>query len=207
MEEPAASVAARPGRPRDPDIEDRVFGAAMDVYSRTGWSGFNFEAVTRVSGVGKAAIYRRWPDRGALLADTLKARWGTVEEVDNGSLRADLMRLAEMFLTRLTGEHGPATTQVQADRLHYEEVRTATDDYIQMTIYNGRQIVHRAVERGELPRGTRPALIIDLVVGGVQNHVMSTPPSLRPQMEAQMHEYGSDLVDTVIRGIGASPPT
>jgi len=191
---------ARPGRPRDPDIEDRVFDAAMAIYASAGWAGFNFEVITRATGIGKAAIYRRWPYRGALLADTLRARWMTVEDIDTGNLRDDLIRLVRLILTSHTGRYGFAAIQMQADRLHHDEVREATDEYVQKTIRAGRQIVHRAVARGELPVRIKPALIIDPVVGGAQNHVTSTPPDLRPAMEASMFDFGDDLVDTVLRG-------
>jgi DNA-binding transcriptional MerR regulator/predicted nucleic acid-binding protein len=45
---------ARPGRPRDPNLESRVFAAALRVYAEAGWSGFSFDAVARRAGVGKA---------------------------------------------------------------------------------------------------------------------------------------------------------
>jgi hypothetical protein len=67
-------------------------------------------------------------------------------------------------------------------------------------VHVGRQIVRRAVRRGELPGGTSPTVIVDLVVGGIQNHVISTPAHLRPRMEARMYEFGEELVDTVLRG-------
>jgi AcrR family transcriptional regulator len=173
----------------------------MDLYSRAGWAGFNFEAITRATGIGKAAIYRRWPDRGKLLADVMKARWMTVEDINAGNLRDDLLQLVSLFFTRLTGPYGSAMVQMQADRLHYKEVREATDGYILQTVRAGRQIVRRAVARGELPSQMSPTLIIDLVVGGVQNHVLSTPPSLRPEMESGMHDFAQDLVESVLRGV------
>ena len=195
------------GRPRDPDIEDRVYDAAIDIYSHAGWAGFNFAAISRAAGIGKNAMYRRWSSREDLLADTLKARWISVEEIDTGYLRDDLLRLAMLFMTLLNGKYGSAQVQMQADRLHFQEVRTATDDYFRQMVRLGRQIVRRAVSRGELPPQMSPTLIIDLVVGGATNHVMSTPPSLRSDMAARMDHFGAELVDAVLRGVSAEIPS
>jgi hypothetical protein len=52
-----------------------------------------------------------------------------------------------------------------------------------------------------LPKGTSPTLALDLIVGGVTNHVAATPTDLRPAMEWKMHAYGETLVDTILRGI------
>lgn len=197
--------AGRPGRPRDPDIEDRVFDAAIHIYSRVGWAGFNFESVTRATGIGKAAIYRRWPTRGELLAATLNARWISAQEIDTGTLRGDLLSLVADFSNRLTSGYGSVAVHVNADRIHYPEAREATDAFIKQEVRAGRQIVRRAVTRGELPQGTWPSLIIDLVVGAMLNHVMSTPPSLRAKMEASLGGFGEEVVDTVLRGVAASP--
>jgi AcrR family transcriptional regulator len=199
--------AGRPGRPRNPDIEDRVFDAAIDIYGRVGWAGFNFEVVTRATGIGKAAIYRRWPTREDLLAATLSARWGTVNDIDTGTLRGDLLCLVSYFSERLTGSFGAVSVHINADRLHFPEARQATDAFIADEIRAGRQIVRRAMARGELPEHTRPSLVIDLVVGGMQNHVLTTPPSLRAEMEASIKEFGEDLVDTVLRGVSTGSGT
>ena len=208
VREPHAADTVKAGRPRDPDIEDRVYDAAIDIYSHAGWAGFNFAAVSRAAGIGKNAIYRRWSSRGELLADTLEARWIPLEEIDTGGLRDDLHRLTMLFLELLTSQYGYAAVQMQVDRQHFEEVRAATDDYVMGTVRLGRQIVRRAVARGELPPQMSPTLIIDLVVGGVTNHVMSTPPELRPEMETRMGDFGAHLVDAVLRGVSAeiSPP-
>lgn len=177
-----------------------MFDAAIELYSHAGWAGFNFEAITRATGIGKAALYRRWPGRAELLVDTLKARWYTVNEINTGRLRDDLLALTRMFLDQMTSRRGNIHLQIMMDTENYDEVRDATAAYRTSLAKDGRAIVRRAVDRGELPAGTSPTLIIDMVVGGIQNHVVSTPPELRAKMEARMHEYGEQLVDAVLTG-------
>src|ERR1700689_1033461 len=123
MSQPGEEVAKRLGRPRDPDIEDRVYDAAMEIYSQLGWPGFTFEAITKATGIGKAAVYRRWSSRGQLLAETFEHRWLTVDEIDSGSLREDLIQLVAMFLDRMTGRYGMAFVHMWIDRVNYPEAQ------------------------------------------------------------------------------------
>ena len=46
-----------------------------------------------------------------------------------------------------------------------------------------------------------PTLLTDLVVGGIHNHVIATPPALRPERESQMYAYAEQLVDAALRGV------
>ena len=61
----ATDRPATRGRPADPDIEQRVLAAALTVYGEVGWAGFTLDRVARRAPVGKAALYRRWPSKGA----------------------------------------------------------------------------------------------------------------------------------------------
>ncbi|BEL05549.1 TetR/AcrR family transcriptional regulator [Actinoplanes sichuanensis] len=196
-----AVQGSRRGRPRDPDVEDRVFDAAIELYGRTGWAGFNFEGVARVSGIGKAALYRRWSHRAQLLNDALKARWIRVDDIDTGDIRGDLLAVARLLLDVLTGIRGEVYLRILTDTGLHPEVHEATADYRAGVVAPSRAMVHRAAARGELPAGTDPGLVIDLVVGAVQNHVLTTPPELRDRMQERMHAYAEQVVDTVLRGV------
>ncbi|SRR5258706_10784849 len=89
---------ARPGRPRDPDLEPRVLAAALRVYAEAGWSGFSFGAVARRAGVGKAPLYLRWQSKEDLLLAALSAHTSTMPIRDSGSLRDDLTEYARRLL-------------------------------------------------------------------------------------------------------------
>ena len=180
-----------------------MFDAAMALYAETGWTGFNFDAVARAAGVGKASIYRRWPTREQLLRQTFEARWYAVETIDAGDLRGDLLRLARMIGRTLTGPYGGARTRMALDSAQFPEVRECFRPYSEALVHQARAIVRRAIARGEIAAGVNPGLLMDLVVGGVTNHVGSTPLRLRTAMIAKMDAFTIDLVETVLRGVGA----
>lgn len=201
----ASAATPTRGRPRDPGLEDRVFDAAIALYAETGWAGFSFEAVARRAGVGKAGLYSRWPSRQVLLRQTLEARWLKPERFDTGALRSDLVSLARQLFGVLTSPYAGAARWMAIDRVNHAEAREATAPYSDAAIRQGRAIVRRAILRGELAGEVNPGLVMDLVVGGVTNHVGTTPARLRGAMIDKMDAFSTELVETVLKGVGAAP--
>jgi AcrR family transcriptional regulator len=81
-------------RARDPAILD----AALAVLTENGYDATNMDDIAARAGVGKAAIYRRWASKAALITDTL-VYWRTDlltrDAPDTGSLAGDLDALVE----------------------------------------------------------------------------------------------------------------
>ncbi len=200
----ATSEGARRGRPRDPDIEDRVYDAAASLYSQAGWHGFRVDTLARQSGVGKDAIYRRWSDRVQLLAHVLVARSLFFDDIDTGDTRGDLTLVADLYIAHLTGPYGNLLHQVLTDRVHYPEVREASDGYYRTLVLAGRRIGRRALRRGDVPSTAAATLMIDMIIGGIQNHIVTTPRELRTQMQARLPQFRDNLVNAAITGVNAS---
>ncbi len=198
-----APAAAR-GRPRDPGLEDRVFDAAIALYAEVGWASFSFEAVARRAGVGKAGLYSRWAGRQDLLRQTFEARWLAPARIDTGTLRGDLIALARQVFAAFTSEYAGAARWSSVDAETHPEARAAVAPYTEASIRQGRAIVRRGIARGDVAAGVNPGLLMDLVVGGVTNHVRTTPPRLRSAMINKMEAFTADLVDTVLRGVGVA---
>jgi AcrR family transcriptional regulator len=198
--------SGRRGRPRDPDVEEKVFDAALQLYAQHGWSGFTFEAISRETGIGKPALYRRWASRGELLAQTFQTRWFVVDRIDTGSLHDDLLTLARMTLEHMLSSHGQAVMHMQVDSRRYPEVARSTAAYRESMVSAAREIVLRGIRRGEVRAGTSPALVLDMVFGAAMNHVTSAPPALLPRVAATADEFAQALVDGVVRGLGPATP-
>lgn len=189
------------GRPRDPGLDDRVFDAAIRLYAEGGWASLTFEAVARRASVGKASLYARWPTRAELLNRTLEARWFAVDRIDTGSLRGDLTALARNIFSVLTSPYGNAARWIDLDAALHPEVRAAAAPYIDSAIQQGRAIVRRAIARGELAPRINPGLVMDIIVGGVTNHVHTTPARLRAAMVGKGGAFVEALVNLLMVGI------
>src|SRR5262249_59666438 len=67
--------APRPKPAVDPRIErsrKTILQAVLDELSESGYGALTIESVARRAGVGKATIYRHWPDKIPLIADAVK---------------------------------------------------------------------------------------------------------------------------------------
>ena len=195
---------ARPagrGRPRDPAIEARIFDAALLLYGRQGWLGFSLDAVARGARVSKDAMYRRWKSRDTLLQDALYRRWDWVSTIDAGNVRDDLLALGARTFDTFAGPYGDVALQLRADARHFAEVRAFADPYRELMVRHGRAIVRRAIRRGDLPPAANPGLIMDLLVGSITNHVISTPRRLHETMIAGGPVFVATMVELVLAGV------
>jgi AcrR family transcriptional regulator len=189
------------GRPRDPNLEIRVFDAAIKLYSDVGWAGFNFDAIAKLAGVGKAAIYSRWPKREDLLRDTFALRWDPIAEIDEGSLRADILAMARLAMDRFLGTRGGIVLNLQADSRRYEEVREVSANLSRITMERERAIFQRAIERGEVSPDLNVDLVIGTIFGSVTSRIARSVNGTEPLDAESADAYVVGLVDLVTRSI------
>lgn len=134
------------------EVTEALTRAFFEEWARAGYSGLSLERVARSAGVGKAALYRRWPDKPAMAADLLPRVGLTITDVgDNGSLEADLKAL--LFALRRVLRH-PMIRRIITD-LHAEIGRTPALEAAIRPFQRARReringLLDRAIARGEL---------------------------------------------------------
>lgn len=140
--------------------------AAFREWARVGYGALAMEAVARRAGVGKAALYRRWPSKAAMIPALLERAGTPLAAVpDLGSFRAEV----HMLLTQTARVlRRPLVRRIVAD-LHAEmqrspELARAVRSGIQAGRRgHGREVLTRAVARGELPADLDRELALDLL--------------------------------------------
>jgi AcrR family transcriptional regulator len=102
--------------------------------------------------VGKASLYLRWPNKVALVAEAIQWRSGVVPEVpDTGSLREDMLGFLRALLRGYWAAEA-AVAAVAGEIASNPELRTAWRQTMTRTLWDRtREIVERAVQRGNLP--------------------------------------------------------
>jgi TetR/AcrR family transcriptional regulator, regulator of autoinduction and epiphytic fitness len=89
--------APRPKSAVDPRIERSrqvILQAVLEELSELGYGSLTIESIARRAGVGKATIYRHWPDKIALIADAFKLLQQERDpELVTGSPREKLERI------------------------------------------------------------------------------------------------------------------
>jgi AcrR family transcriptional regulator len=62
-----SSPAPRPGRRRDPRLDESLLDATRAILDESGYGGVTIEAVAARAGTSKPAVYRRWPSKAHLV--------------------------------------------------------------------------------------------------------------------------------------------
>jgi AcrR family transcriptional regulator len=150
---------------RSDEVVRHVLDAAIVELARSGYAGFRMDEVAARAGVNRTTIYRRWPNRLALVTDVV-ARLRTPLRhnplPDSGALEQDLI---EAFTRRWTfgrKVEGRAWARLLDER-HNPEVETIVGDAVDERSAEWRSMVTRAIERGELPPGTDAQLVLTFV--------------------------------------------
>src|SRR5271165_5416285 len=97
MEQAASTPrpARSPGR-LDRSLDATILDAALAGVAEQGYDRLSMDDIASRAGVGKAAIYRRWPSKAVVVADAI-AHWrrghGPVDPPNTGSLRGDIEAL------------------------------------------------------------------------------------------------------------------
>src|ERR1700742_3583293 len=138
-------------RSRDPAI----LNAALAALTENGYDATNMDDIAARAGVGKAAIYRRWSSKAALITDVLvywRPDLRADDAPDTGTLAGDIEALIERAVSH---DNGLITNdlllRVALEATRDPQLATAIDDL--MLLRGGRQIsiiLARAVARGEL---------------------------------------------------------
>ena len=173
--DPAADAPQR-GRPRSHRAHQAILAAASDLLLTRGLSAVSMDTVAERAGVSKATIYRWWPTKESLALDALFTEWSVVQPAvrDTGSLRSDLVSLIRPWARLVASRpYGPVIAQLvaaaQADPVFAVEYRQR---FVEPRRELARAALQRAVERGEIPAGTRMEVALDLIYGPIYHRLL-----------------------------------
>ena len=144
-----------PGRPRSDTATHAILAAAFAQLVERGWGGFAIEAVAERAGVGKATIYRWWPDRAALALDAFFVATSDTLAFPETPCASDAFRRQIMALAELLrGPVGSALVAMVAGAREHDAIgRAMGERWIGPRRAWGRERLARAVAEGECPAG------------------------------------------------------
>src|SRR5262245_30385720 len=96
----AEPAGPRIGRPRSETAERAIIEATLDLIAADGLAAVSIEGVAAKAGVGKTTIYRRWPNKDALICDAAASLKAPLPELPGESVREDLLLLARAMQAR-----------------------------------------------------------------------------------------------------------
>ena len=139
-------------RRRGAELDSAIQAAVLELLAEHGPNAVTMDAVAAAARTSKPVLYRRWPDRRALLRDTLLAVASTsFPRPDTGSFRGDLLDVLRAWAQLFTGGSGPlmraAITAVMTDP---DLEATFRADVLGMRKDEMTALIRRGIERGEV---------------------------------------------------------
>lgn len=123
----------RRGRPRRSETDDRIHDAALDLLREQGPTAVNIDAVASRSGVARTTIYRRYRDRGELVAAVLDRLVDPGVPAPALPVADKLHWLLERILHLLEhglGRGGTASLLTDSDPTFTEALRARLDEHL-----------------------------------------------------------------------------
>jgi AcrR family transcriptional regulator len=169
MSEPESKLRQRSAGRLDRSRDPAILNAALAALTENGYDATNMDDIAARAGVGKAAIYRRWSSKAALITDTL-LYWRpdplANDAPDTGSLAGDL----DATIERMGRDDNDMVTSDLVLRVALEaardpELASSLDDLMQ---FRGKRVLStilaQAAARGEISADRDWSLVADVAL-------------------------------------------
>jgi AcrR family transcriptional regulator len=197
---PKATNGKAPTRLRPSEIQRRVLDAAFESVLRIGFRAVTVESVSAETGIAKTSIYRRWPNKAAMVMDAFAFRIGPgtgfpPSDDHIGSIRKQMLALAKAF-------RGPAGTMIKALLAEAQFDAELAAALQQHWLLPRREIaaaaVQTAINSGELRADIDAQVTLDALYGGLYYRLLTGLGQLSDT-------YVEGLFAHVIEGLRARP--
>ena len=164
---PETDSPRKRGRPRSEKARAAILDAAAKLLDEGGPGLVTMERVAQMAGVGKPTIYRSWPNAQALAMAALMARETPetgVRATDSAldDLRRQLRKVVDTFATT----RGRQMSRMMAAAEQDSEIAKAfRNQVILKSREEGRMLLDRAQDAGELAAGLDPDAVLDMIYG------------------------------------------
>jgi AcrR family transcriptional regulator len=151
-----------------------VLGAAIELLSERGVDGLTTNAVVQRSGVARATVYLRWPNRQSLIAAAVRRAMGQPIIEPNGDVEEDLRRAAEQVRAILSASAFRGVFPAVVAAVTAPGSQALSFD----TLAPGRAQVAREYDALAQAQGLRDDVsgetVIDMVIGAAIAHFLVT---------------------------------
>jgi AcrR family transcriptional regulator len=155
----------------DPRIERTrkvVLEATAELIGECGFGRTSVEAISERSGVARSTIYRHWPERDALLFESVGKKMERIQASYTGELRADLIltfsHLGEMLSDESTRSILASFFAESTRDPHMARLNTKITKVRREAI---SRLIEDAVAQGKLPAKTDSHQMADDLVAGI----------------------------------------
>jgi AcrR family transcriptional regulator len=158
-----------PGRPRSEEARLSILRSTLKLLAKKGFSELTVEAVAAQARVGKATVYRWWPDKAALIADAFaSSTTSKLHFPDTGSVRTDMSQQMRQLVKVLRSRRGRIVSAMlgagQSDNSLIEAFR---DRFLKPRRKEAYATLRRGILRGQLRKNVDMDLLLDSLYGPI----------------------------------------
>jgi len=190
---------ARRGRPRNDHIHRLILNTALDLAFEVGFRALSVEAIAAKAGVGKTTIYRRWPNKGAVVMDAFLSIVGPKTSFPSRDRAIESIQLQMRTQVKaFRSKYGRMIRSLVGDGQFDPEVLEA---FRQRWILPRRQLARSTIELAMKQGDLRSDLDVDTVID-----TLYAPIYYRLMFETGpiSDAYADGLYQSVIEGYGTS---
>jgi len=195
---PDPQAGRRPGRPRSEQAEQAIIEATLDLFAEKGFEGVCVEVVAARAGVGKATIYRRWPNKEELLLAAFASLKSPLPEPKGVSVRDDLLAMVEvMCADKADPRKARRYALLLGDGDKYPRLMARYKETVVQPRRDAmRAVIRRGIETGEL----RPDTDVEIAMLSLTGAIMSQEKSQDGTLDG---DFAARLVDGLLLGLSA----
>jgi AcrR family transcriptional regulator len=158
-----------PGRPRSEEARIAILRATLKMLSKTGYPELCIEKIATEANVGKATVYRWWPDKASLVAEAFSfgAR-AHVQSPDTGSALHDAKILTRGVIDLFHSPLGRTIRALLGGGQSDPELLTAFRTcWFKPRREAGRRLLNRCVSQAEIRADCDLDLFLDALYGAI----------------------------------------
>ena len=157
-----AAEPRRPKRPRSERADRAIIEAALSLFAEHGVEGLCIEEVAARAGVGKATIYRRWPNKEELMLAAFGSLKSPFPQAQGISVRADLLAMVKtMCADRSDPRKARRYALLLGEGEKYPRLMARyKEEVVEPRREAMREVIRRGVRTGELRPETECSLRI-----------------------------------------------
>jgi AcrR family transcriptional regulator len=188
-----------PGRPRSQQARLAILRSTLKILGKHGFSDLTIEEVAAHAGVGKATVYRWWPNKAALIADAFaSSTTRALHFPDTGSVCSDMSQQMRQLVKVFRGRRGRIVSAIlgggQSDP---ELIGAFRERFLLPRRLEAYATLRRGIRRGELRKDVDMDLLLDSLYGPIYMRFLIRHAKMTP-------DFIDHLCELVLGG--AAPP-
>jgi AcrR family transcriptional regulator len=183
-------VKRPPGRPRCERARQAILNSTLKFLEakENGFADLTIEHVAADASVGKATVYRWWPNKAALVADAFAS--SVIQKLrfpDTGSVCQDMSQQMQQLVKILRSRRGHIVSVIlAAGQSDATLISAFRERFLRPRRAEAYSTLRRGITRGELPADLDLDLLLDALYGPLYMRFLIKHDSLTPEFVDQL---------------------